>query len=179
VVTIPITETLRKLIMGDTNLRGGIDELTAERERMQQLLADVATGRRAVAEIPTDAYTYYGRIETLDRAIRAHQAGCLIEELTGYAQFGENLNLQGCAETVIARRFSQQLRTGCADVDLTQHYATDDPRIASERHDIALARLSKFISTAEEFGYRVHRGEAIAAAMKHAQGLAIASGIGA
>jgi hypothetical protein len=155
-----------------------LQSLSAERDRMRQVLSDVEAGRRSPVEIPSDAYTYFGRIETLNRTIRVHEAGCLIEELTTYAEFRENLNRQGSAETVIARRFSQQLQTGYPDVDLTQQYATDDAQAATARHELALTRLSDFISRAEQIGYRVHGGEAIAVALKHTQALAIASGLG-
>lgn len=164
--------------MNDVNSTRKLEEQIAERDRMIRVLSDVEAGRLSRLEIPSDAYAYYGRIETLNRGIRASHATHLIEQLETYAKFGESLNRQATAETVIARRFAQQLRTGYADVDLTQQYGTDDAQIAAARHDIALSRLGDFISRAEQLGYQVHRGEAIAVVMKQTQMLAIASALG-
>lgn len=164
--------------MSDLKSTGKLEEQIAERDRMVQVLSDVRAGHLSPSETPIDAYAYYGRVESLNRAIRAGQAARLIEDLTAYAQRSENQNQHGSAETVIARRFAQQLRSGYADVDLTQQYATSDPQIATARHHLALTRLSDFISRAEQLGYRVHRGEAIALAMKQTQIFAMAGGFG-
>lgn len=49
-------------------------ELVEERERMRRVLSDYKTGRLPIREVPTDAHTYYGRIEQADAAIERYAA---------------------------------------------------------------------------------------------------------
>jgi|GEM_PF-3154339 len=153
-----------------------LEELRRERTRMAAVLHRHDAGDLPSVDLPADAHTYYGRIQAIDRTIRS---ASLADDLKAYARFGESLDRQPTAETLIARRFAHQIESGGFRVDLSQRYATDDPTSAQARHDIALGRLDQYIARAERLGYRVERGEAIAAALKHTHRLAIATGFGA
>jgi len=50
-------------------------ELLEERERMRRVLADYKTGRLPRREVPTDAHTYYGRIQQADAEIERYVGG--------------------------------------------------------------------------------------------------------
>ncbi|MGA8026619.1 MAG: hypothetical protein WB992_05695 [Bryobacteraceae bacterium] len=153
-----------------------MEELIAERDRLSSVLSDYEAGRLLPKDLPSDAHLYYGRLRAVTRTI---EGSSLADDLIAYAQFVEGLDRQHTAETLIARRFARDLRSGHLHIDLSQCYATEDSSMARARHDIALVRLDEFISRAERVGYHIECGEAIAAALKHTQVMAIASGFGA
>lgn len=139
-----------------------VEELIAERDRMRNVLADVELRRLATSEIPTDAYTYFGRLESLDREIQKltidQQKLALADRLTGYASVFE----KPCAEACIATNFAAQIRAGKDAIDLTQQYETTDPVKAAVRHARAVRNIQVLIEQATTLGLSVHSGHAIA-----------------
>lgn len=72
-------------------------ELVEDRERMRRVLSDYKTGRLPLREVPTDAHTYYGRIEQADAAIERYAA----EEASRILRLGQ--------QTSARREYLEQL----------------------------------------------------------------------
>ena len=66
------------------------------------------------------------------------------------------------AEAAIAANLANQLEAGAKRIDLSQHYATDDPAAAQERHDKALQILAPVLREAEKQTESLSYGQALA-----------------
>lgn len=139
---------------------------------MNQVLADLAEWRLAVAQMPPDMHLYYARVESATKAI---DSMLLADRLRACAETAE----RDSAEQQIAFRLAQHIDDGSKRIDLSQRYLTSDPDAATARHEKALERLDPFLREARTLGLTVERGQAIAVAAKHVETLAIATGIGA
>ncbi len=66
------------------------------------------------------------------------------------------------AEAAIAANLANQLEAGAKRIDLSQHYATDDPAAAQERHDKALQTLAPVLREAGKQTETLSYGKALA-----------------
>lgn len=66
------------------------------------------------------------------------------------------------AEAAISTNLANQIEAGVKTIDLSQHYATDDPAKAQERHQKALENLAPVLREAEKQGQALSYGQGIA-----------------
>ena len=93
--------------------------------------------------------------EDLIRQLRAFtQKKAVEQKKRGYSYIS--------AEAAIAANLANQLEAGAKKIDLSQHYATDDPAKAQDRHDAALRTLAPVLREAEKQTESLSYGHALA-----------------
>jgi hypothetical protein len=132
---------------------------------------------------PVDLYKMIGATAQLETAAGKHNeipddlreaADRLVSELNEYVVAQGPLPYTQ-AESEMARTLARQIMGGSKEIDLSQHYATDDSAVAAERHQQALYNLMPLIRDAARNGYQIEFGQAATQSIKQKEVLAISN----
>ena len=154
-------------------------------DRAEEIRAAYYTLRDEPAEDqPVDLYKLIGAAAQLDTAAGKHNeipedlreaADRLVSELNEYVVAQGPLPYAQ-AESEMARTLARHIMGGAKEINLSQHYATDDSAVASDRHQKALHNLMPLIRDAARHGYQIEFGQAATQSIKQREVLAISNG---